>query len=221
MIIFDCDGVLVDSEIISNQADADALTRLGYPITAAEMIRRFIGWPKRDIWAQIARERGAPFPDGVLAAVEADIKSRYRASLEAIPGVAEAVRAVGAPRCVASSSEMVKLRLALEVAGLLDLFDPNIFSASQVPRGKPAPDLFMFAASAMGVAPADCVVVEDSRAGVDAAVAAGMRVIGFTGGSHSFPGHAEALRSAGAGCVIASMQQLAATVREIRRRRGV
>lgn len=216
MIIFDCDGVLIDSEIISNAADAEAFTALGFPITAREMIARFIGRPKREIWAEVEREMGRPLPEGLIERIEADIKRRYREELAAIPGVAAAIEAVGGPRCVASSSEMSKLRLALEVTGLMPLFDPHVFSASQVARGKPAPDLFLFAAQTMAVTPAECLVVEDSQAGVIAARAAGMRVIGFTGGSHSFDGHGEGLLAAGAERTIAHMDELARVVAEAR-----
>lgn len=216
MIIFDCDGVLIDSEIISNAADAEAFTANGFPITTREMIARFMGRPKREIWAEIESEMGRPLPAGLIERIEADIKRRYREELAAIPGVAAAIAAVGGPRCVASSSEMSKLRLALEVTGLLPLFDPHVFSASQVARGKPAPDLFLYAAATMAVDPARCLVVEDSQAGVIAARAAGMRVIGFTGGSHSFDGHAEGLIAAGAERTIVHMDALAQVIAEAR-----
>lgn len=215
MIIFDCDGVLVDSEIISNAVDAETLTAIGYPITQEAMIRRFIGRPKREIWADIEQEMGRPLPAGILDTVDAAIKQRYRSELKAIPGVADAIRALPGPRCVASSSEMPKLRLALELTGLIELFEPNIFSAIQVKRGKPAPDLFLFAAATMQTDPADCVVIEDSHAGVTAGIAAGMTVIGFTGGGHSFPGHAHSLIAAGAATVIASMADLPGAVRAL------
>lgn len=216
MIIFDCDGVLVDSEIISNEADAAAFTSLGYPITAEEMIRRFIGRPKKDIWADVEKEFGRPFPADLLDRVTADIKARYHSDLKPVAGVAAAIDAIGGQRCVASSSEMEKLRLALSVTGLAERFDPFIFSASQVKRGKPAPDLFLFAAARMGKEPANCIVVEDSPAGVTAGRAAGMPVIGFTGGAHSFPGHADTLREAGAALVVEHMDALPAAVEGLR-----
>ena len=217
MIIFDCDGVLVDSEIISNTVDAEAFSALGYPMTAAEMIRRFIGRPKKDIWQQLASEMGKPLPENFAAQVNEATLARYRAELRAIDGVAASIDALPGKKCVASSSELKKLRLALELTGLLEKFDPWVFSASQVARGKPAPDLFLFAAAQCGVAPADCLVIEDSKAGVDAAIAAGMRAIGFTGASHSYPGHAEDLRAAGARLVIAHMKDLPAAIETVSR----
>jgi len=216
MIIFDCDGVLVDSEIISNKVDADLFATIGYTISPDQMIRRFIGMTKRSIWQVVAQEHGIAFPEALFAKANAEIVARYETDLRAVPGVADAIRAVGGARAVASSSELPKLRRALQVTGLLPLFDPAVFSASQVARGKPAPDVFLFAAAECGAAPQDCIVVEDSPAGVQAGLAAGMRVIGFTGGAHSYPGHDARLLSEGAAVVVAHMNHLAATVAGMR-----
>ncbi len=216
MIIFDCDGVLVDSEIISNQVDSDLFATIGYTISPDQMIRRFIGMTKRSIWQVVAQEHGIEFPEALFAQANAEIVARYETQLRAIPGVANAIRAVGDARAVASSSELPKLRLALQVTGLLPLFDPAVFSASQVARGKPAPDVFLFAAAQCGAAPQDCIVVEDSPAGVQAGLAAGMRVIGFTGGAHSYLGHDARLLSEGAAVVVTDMDHLAATVAGMR-----
>ena len=213
MIIFDCDGVLVDSEIISNQVDSDLFATIGYAISPEQMIRRFIGMTKRAIWEVVAREHGVPFPEALFAKANAMIVQRYESDLRPVPGVANAVQAVGAARAVASSSELPKLRLALQVTGLLPLFDPAVFSASQVARGKPAPDVFLYAAAQCGSKAEQCIVVEDSPAGVQAGLAAGMRVIGFTGGAHSYPGHDARLLAEGATVVIGHMDGLEAAVK--------
>lgn len=212
MIIFDCDGVLVDSEIISNTIDAELMREAGYAITAADLIRGYIGRPKAEIWAAIAEERGVAWPDGLLAKADALLLERIETDLRAVDAVAAALAAVTEPMAVASSSALPKLRRSLSVCGLIDFFEPHIFSASQVARGKPAPDVFLFAASQCGVDPSACLVIEDSVAGVHAARAAGMTVMGFTGGLHTYPGHGEKLRSAGAVDVIVHMNDLSAKI---------
>lgn len=216
MIIFDCDGVLVDREIISNEVASDLFATIGYSISPDQMIRRFIGMTKRAIWEIVALEHGIAFPEALFAQANALIVERYETDLRPVPGVANAVRAVGAPRAVASSSELPKLRLALKVTGLLPLFDPAVFSASQVMRGKPAPDVFLYAAAKCEAVPKECIVVEDSPAGVQAGIAAGMRVIGFTGCARSYPGHDARPLAEGATVVIAHMDALAEVVAGLR-----
>lgn len=208
MIIFDCDGVLVDSEILSNAIDAQLMTEAGCAITAEELISGYIGQPKAAIWAAIAQERGAVWPNGLLERAERLLVERIAEALQPVEGVARALAAIRDRKAVASSSALPKLRLSLQTTGLIGFFDPDIFSASQVARGKPAPDVFLFAAERCGVAPEACVVVEDSVAGVQAARAAGMRVLGFTGGRHSYPGHADRLLAAGAVKVVRHMDDL-------------
>jgi HAD superfamily hydrolase (TIGR01509 family) len=137
------------------------------------------------------------------------------AELRALPGVREAVLAVGGRRCVASSTSLAPLRRNLTIAGLIDLFDPHIFSASQVARGKPHPDVFLHAAAAMGATPERCLVIEDSVPGVLAARAAGMEVVGFTGVSHDKPRMAGRLAQAGASAVIDDFAHWPATVAEL------
>jgi len=193
LVIFDCDGVLVDSEIISCRAHAETLTRHGYPITEDEVLHRFLGVSDREARLMIEREIGRKLPDDFEAQVKAATLKFYAGDLKAIAGVAAAIAAIEAPKCVASSGTPEKIRHGLECAGLFDLLSPHIFSATQVERGKPAPDLFRFAALKMGAAPERCLVIEDSVAGVTGAVAAGMAVLGFHGGSHCQPGHADSL----------------------------
>jgi HAD superfamily hydrolase (TIGR01509 family) len=208
MIIFDCDGVLVDSEILSNAIDAELMTRAGWPITAQDLIRNHIGQPKAAIWQAIARESGAPWPDGLIEQADDLLIRAIEAELQPVQGIGAALAALPGRKAVASSSALPKLRLSLDRCGLLRFFDPHVYSASQVARGKPHPDVFLFAAKSSGVDPATCVVVEDSVAGITAALAAGMKVYGFTGGLHSYPGHAEKLLSAGATAVIPRAKDL-------------
>lgn len=208
MIIFDCDGVLVDSEIISNAIDAELMTAAGWPITAQQLIADHIGRPKAELWADIAAQRGQPWPEGLLERSDAMLLERIETDLQPVAGIAAALRRLPQRKAVASSSALPKLRRSLRRCDLLEFFDPAVFSASQVARGKPEPDVFLFAASQCGVLPADCVVVEDSVAGVTAALAAGMPAIGFTAGRHSYPGHADKLRQAGAWPVVATASDL-------------
>jgi len=216
MIIFDCDGVLVDSEILSCGTDAAMMTEAGYPITAETLISRFIGWPKPDIWAAIAQERGEPWPDGLFERAIAVLMKRIETELEPVDGVAGALAQLPGKSAVASSASRKKLDLSLKRCDLFDHFAPHIFSTEQVARGKPAPDVFLFAAAQCGAVPENCLVVEDSVAGITAARAAGMTVIGFTGGQHSYPGHAERLEQAGAVSVVAHMRDLPEHVRTLR-----
>lgn len=211
LLIFDCDGVLVDSEPLACQVDAEVLNELGLPYTADEIASEFVGKSMKDMIARIESEHGRTLPDDFAMRVNQALFARFETDLQPIAGVREAILSLPYPRCVASSSVPERIALSLRVTGLADLFE-NVFSASQVARGKPAPDLFLFAADRMNTRPKDCLVIEDSPAGVQAAVAAGMRVIGFTGGGHCGPDHAERLRQAGASVVINRMTDLAATV---------
>jgi HAD superfamily hydrolase (TIGR01509 family) len=208
LVIFDCDGVLVDSESIGCRIDATLLTEVGYPITAAQVIARFSGISFANMIAAIEADMSRPLPADFVARSEALVWAAYEAELAALPGVADAVRALARPVCVASSSEPESLRRKLAMTGLLALFDPHLFSGAQVKRGKPAPDLFHFAADTMGVGPDRCLVVEDSVAGVTAARAAGMRVLGFTGAGHCPPDQAARLAAAGAVTVFDNLRDL-------------
>src|SRR5262249_13839773 len=156
----------------------------------------------------LEREHGKPLPPGYNARAKARIAELYRSELKAIAGIAEALAEIRHPVCVASSSSPEKLALGLGLVGLWERFAPNVFSARQVARGKPAPALSPFAAAQMGVAPERSLVIEDSVAGVTAARAAGMTAFGFCGGAHCGPGHDERLSEAGAALVFAEMRQL-------------
>jgi len=184
LVVFDCDGVLVDSEPLSNAALAQALTAHGMPITPQRATDEFMGRSWTSCEAHVFELFGRPAPPGLQADYEAARDAAFRDGLTAVPGAASAidrVEAAGHATCVASSGDHAKMAFTLGMTGLLDRFAGRIFSATEVERGKPAPDLFLHAAARMGFAPADCVVVEDSPLGVQAARTAGMRVVGFAG----------------------------------------
>jgi HAD superfamily hydrolase (TIGR01509 family) len=208
LIIFDCDGVLVDSEVISCRAHAETLTRHGYPITADQVLNRFLGVSDREARLMIENEISRKLPNDFESQVKQATLQFYADDLRAISYVGEAIAAIGLPKCVASSGTPEKIRHGLTCAGLYDQLAPHIFSASEVKRGKPAPDLFLFAAEQMQAAPARCLVIEDSIPGVTGAVVAGMTVLGFHGGSHCRPGYGDTLRAAGAIMTFEDMRQL-------------
>jgi HAD superfamily hydrolase (TIGR01509 family) len=212
LVIFDCDGVLIDSEAIFCSVDADALSRLGYPTTASQISERFAGVPHRIAWGELAAEFDLQLPEDWIDNLLLECEHRLQYQLAPMPGAANAMKKIlerGDQVCVASSTELASLRNNLERTGLLTWFDPHVFSVSQVRRPKPAPDVFLFAASQMGFDPADTIVVEDSVTGVHAAKRAGMRVLGFTGGGHAYDALASRLTEAGAECVCGSMEQVA------------
>ena len=215
LVIFDCDGVLVDSEVISCRAHAETLSRHGYPITAEQVLDRFLGVSDREARQAIERELGRKLPDDFEEQMKQAALRRYADDLRPIPHVGEAIAAIGLPKCVASSGTPEKIRHGLTCAGLYDRLAPHIFSATQVKRGKPAPDLFRFAAGQMQAAPARCLVIEDSLPGIAGAVAAGMTVLGFHGGSHCRPGYGDTLRAAGAAIVFDDMRQLPGLIAQI------
>jgi HAD superfamily hydrolase (TIGR01509 family) len=208
LIIFDCDGVLVDSEVISCRVHADVLTRHGYPITAEEVHRRFLGRTARDAALEVERELGRPLAASYDLERRTTLLAALADTVEAIPYLHAALDAIDARICVASSAAHEKIFTTLSRTGLYDRFAPNIFSGTQVSHGKPAPDLFLFAARQMATLPGQCLVIEDSVPGVTAALAAGMTVLGFHGGSHCRPGDGEALRAAGAAVTFDDMRQL-------------
>lgn len=214
LIIFDCDGVLVDSEVISCRAHADVLTRHGYPITSDQVLVRFLGVSEKDARRMVEQDIGRSLPDDLEQQINAATLQFYASDLQPITHIAAAIAAIDLPKCVASSGSPDKIHHGLTCAGLYDLLAPNIFSASQVARGKPAPDLFLFAAAQMRVAPGRCLVIEDSVPGVTGAHAAGMTVLGFHGGGHCPPDHAERLRAAGANLTFEDMRQLPELIRK-------
>jgi HAD superfamily hydrolase (TIGR01509 family) len=196
LIIFDCDGVLVDSEVIDARIRSECLRAEGFPITAQELAEHS-GISRAGLIELVQSRFGRPLPEGFMETTRAKIMAAFTDELQAIEGVSELLRSLGIPVCVASNSHSDRVRHSLKVTGLWQFFDPHVFSAAMVERGKPAPDLFLFAAERLNVSPADCLVIEDSVHGIRAAQAAGMPVIGFCGGSHCKPGHAGRLFEAG------------------------
>ena len=178
-VIFDCDGVLVDSEPLSNRILAEELTAIGLPTTTEESVRDFMGRSFAAGVALIEERLGHPVPPDFAAGYHARLFEAFERELEPVPGVVEVLDGLELPCCVASSGDHVRIRRALRSAGLLERFEGRIFSADDVEHGKPAPDLFLHAALEMGFEPARCAVVEDSPAGVRAGRAAGMTVLGY------------------------------------------
>ena len=179
LVIFDCDGVLVDSERIANTAFAALLGELGLDFTLEQMFEQFVGRSMATCMQQVHELLGHAPPPDFEARLRARTEQALRRDLSEVRGVREAIAAIGLPYCVASSGEHAKMRLTLGLTGLLPLFAGRLFSATEVVRGKPAPDLFLHAARCMGARPSRSVVVEDSVVGVQAAVAAGMQVFGY------------------------------------------
>jgi HAD superfamily hydrolase (TIGR01509 family) len=206
LVIFDCDGVLVDSEVISNEVLARMLTREGLPTTLTEARRDYQGLLLTDIPSRAQARLGRPLPPGWLAEYEHERAEEFHRSLRPVPGAAEAVqrvKAAGLKVCVASQGALAKTRLTLGLTGLRDLFPPDaLFSAHDVPRPKPDPAIFRHAAAAMKVQSSACAVIEDTPSGVTAAIAAGMRAIGYAADSDE-----RALRDAGAE-IIRSLDRL-------------
>jgi HAD superfamily hydrolase (TIGR01509 family) len=225
LLIFDCDGVLVDSEYLFARVASACLNEIGVEIDSTEAARRFAGVSIKDMLAGVALERGAALPDGFEDLLIRREDEAYAHRLEPILGVREAILSIPLPRCVASSSLPERIFASLAVTRLDDLFAENArFSTALVTNGKPAPDIFLHAARQMGEPPQSCIVIEDSVPGVKGAIAAGMRVIGFTGGRHCGDGHGERLGAAGAHRVITAMAELQEAVEALTsptgRRRG-
>ena len=182
LVIFDCDGVLLDSEPASERVVAEMATQLGIEISAAEVGRRYLGTSDDFTFRDLAAQHGITLPEGFFDRLEQAKLIAYRTGVELIPGAVHAVRRVSqaaVPMCVATSGTPGETKTKFATTPLADLFGGHVFTASMVTRGKPAPDLFLLAADRMGVAPTDCVVVEDSAAGVRGASEAGMRVLGY------------------------------------------
>lgn len=181
LIIFDCDGVLVDSEPIAIQIDAIIFAEYGMPMSETEIIDRFVGRSPSVTRDAIEEHIGHPLPADFHERTEAMFNEAYERGLAPIDGIEEALDRISARTCVASSSEPDRLDYKLRLTGLYDRFAGRIFSATEVRNGKPAPDLFLHAARQIGVAPEACAVVEDSQYGVQAARAAGMAAFGYAG----------------------------------------
>ncbi len=211
-ILWDCDGCLIDSEAIACGHAADELTQAGYPITMHDFVVRFAGKTRADIYAIVKAETGIDLHERIdLAQTRLERRARFERELQAIDGIHDALMALDhLPMAIASGSEFERLEHTLKLTNLFDRFMPHIYSSALVPHGKPAPDVFFYAAKQLGVAPTDCLVIEDSENGVRAGKAAGMTVFGFTGGSHVPDplAHAAILRDLGADEVFHHMSAL-------------
>lgn len=181
LVIFDCDGVLVDSERLANALFAKMLNQLGLKVTLEDMYRDFMGLSVSDCRQLIEDRLGKPPPPEFFPELNRQIHAAFGSSLNPVDGIVEALDRISIPYCVASSGDHEKMNLTLGLTGLLQRFDGRIYSVTQVARGKPHPDVFLFAAERMGATPSRSAVVEDTEVGVRAGVAAGMTVFGYAG----------------------------------------
>lgn len=184
LIIFDCDGVIADSEVLSAAVLIDQLAILGISVTPADVRRDFLGRSFPTVAQTIRQQFGQPLPDSFEADYRARLLDRFTAELEPTPGFLAVLDTLRIPACIATSSSPPRVGHTLRVLGLADRFQDRVFTASQVQRGKPAPDLFLLAADRMGSPPASTLVIEDSSPGIAAALAAGMRILHYAGGAH-------------------------------------
>jgi HAD superfamily hydrolase (TIGR01509 family) len=204
LFMFDCDGVLVDSETIAAHVDAEHLAEVGFEITPEDVVRRFAGLTSVDIVEIIESEIGRPLAPGFLKEQKQELDRRLALEVQAVPGVHDLLDRIEGPLCVCSNSSLERLKLTMQRTELWDRFKPYIFSAPEVGTKKPKPDpnVYLYALEQFRCDPRDAVVIEDSVFGVTAARAAGVRVIGFTGASHAWPGLADLLTEAGAETVV-------------------
>lgn len=215
-IIFDFDGVIADSEVLSNSVLAEIVTELGQPTTLEDSYRSFMGKRLPDVIETIEHTVGRKLPADFTEAYQRRTFECFRLHLTAIAGAREFIETWRhVPQCIASSSSPERLALSLEVLDMARLFEGRVFSASDVVRGKPHPDIFLHAATRLGVSPSDCIVIEDGTGGITAARAAGATVIGLMAGSHIKPGFDVTLRQAGAHHVVASFGELDEVVRPL------
>ena len=184
LVIFDCDGVLIDSEIISAKMLVAELARLGVTIDLDYVARHFLGRSYPTVMQQIREEFGLDLPEAFEEQYRNRLLAAFERDLTIMPGIAEVIGALAVPYCIATSSSPRRARRSLEIVAFPGLEETPLFTASMVEHGKPAPDLFLLAAEKMGVKPRDCLVIEDSLNGIRAARAAGMEVLRFTGGTH-------------------------------------
>jgi HAD superfamily hydrolase (TIGR01509 family) len=210
LILFDCDGVLVDSEIIAAEVESKLLRESGFDITAEDMCIRFAGMDWKSILLTIEQEADIPVSAQLIDKSEKLLDAALARRVKMIDGVRYALAKLTEQRCICSNSSSARLDMMLTKLGLKPFFEGHIYSAKDLgpDRTKPRPDIYLHGAGQFGVEPSRCLVIEDSVHGVHAARAAGMRVIGFTGGSHTYPTHADRLTDAGAETVIARMVEL-------------
>jgi HAD superfamily hydrolase (TIGR01509 family) len=213
LIIFDCDGVLVDSEPLAFRVLLEGLTAAGHAMDEQAAYDRFLGRSLANLQSVLRREFGVELNAAQLEEMRVRLFEVYRQELKPMPGIAETLDKLTIPCCVASSSLPDRIRLSLEVTGLLPRFDPHLFSATMVAKGKPEPDLFLYAAQEMGFPPEACLVIEDTSPGITAAQRAGMTVFAFTGGGHARgPNYRENLEALSPAVLFDDMRQLPALI---------
>lgn len=211
-LICDCDGVLVDSEVIADRVMFDTLTALFPGLDFEPVVKTAFGQQTSRFLAGVEASFDIKLPADFLVTVERNVEIGLAASLGPINGVRDALQRVTLPAAVVSNSRMTRVVASVRRAGLSEIFGPHVFSAEQVARPKPYPDVYLFAAQQLGVEPGRCVVVEDSIAGLNAARAAGMKTIAFVGASHIPSGYADVLRKMGMTRIIERMDELPALV---------
>jgi len=214
-LVFDCDGVLVDSEPLALEAAVGVFADWLPGLDPARFAERFAGLSDEEIVAALADEHGRPPPADLSARIEKAIDTRLAEAVEGVPGVRGALESLGRPLAVASNSPRHRVELSLDRAGITAFFEGRLCCADMVARPKPDPDVYLLAAQRLGAAPAACLAVEDSTTGIAAARAAGMAVLGFVGGGHTWPGHAEALAAAGAARIVVRMADLPDALRAL------
>jgi HAD superfamily hydrolase (TIGR01509 family) len=216
VVIFDCNGVLVDSESIASAVLSKALASIGIKAPPQDLARRFHGRRPSDVFHAIEQATRRKLPKDFAEKVASETLRRLRTELRPIPHAAHALTWIRGPKAVASSSPFERIQASLEATGLLGFFCGRLFSASRVNRGKPAPDLFLHAAAQMQIHPSKCIVVEDSVPGITAAAAAGMTPVAFVGSSDTAGHLAGDLSNAGAHAIIADMRHLHSTIINLR-----
>ncbi|WP_173510154.1 HAD family hydrolase [Sinorhizobium psoraleae] len=212
LLIFDCDGVLIDSEPVASRVFWKALQSAGATLSHAEVHKRFTGYSEADARDICIQELGLKDVDGIFADARDNLYAEFARSLAPMPGIAELIRSLPHMKCVASNSTMERLENSLGLFDLWDEFAPNIFSADMVARAKPAPDLFLLCAETIGVDPAKCLVIDDSPHGIAGAVAAGMSGIGFVDPADPREGRSAVLAEAGATLVATGVEELSAAL---------
>ncbi|MBL4645500.1 MAG: HAD family hydrolase [Hyphomicrobiales bacterium] len=214
LILFDCDGVLVDSEVIASEVTNKLVKELGLELSIEEFASRFAGLNGETIFATVAEELQITHPEDIVERCDVQIDEVQAQSLLEVTGVHAMLDMLDDPRCICSNSTTDRLERNLKKTKLYDRFRPHVFSSLEVRDGqpKPSPDVFLHAAEEFKTDPKDCIIIEDSSHGVQGGVAAGMRVIGFVGASHSYPGHAEQLMDAGAETTINKLLDIPATI---------
>lgn len=207
-IIFDCDGVLVDSELLGNQILAQVMTEHGHPLTTQQSITTFAGRAMSGIIEKASELTGRDMRDACERIFVTRLEAAFAERLTPVPGMTQLIASLTLPKAVASNSPVSRLTLSLRRTNLIGHFGTHIYSAEHVARPKPAPDLFLHAAAMLGVPPARCLIIEDGLAGIDAAHTAGIPCIAFTGGGHCTPQHTDLLRASTAHSLAATAEQL-------------